>query len=484
MGDAVWIVVAVLGLGCAVVVWRIARSRRPGDTADGVPSADEAAAAVAPKFPPATPSAVVAEVPPAAPQAAAPVAPVAPVPAAAPAPATVLAPPKLKPPPPAPAPAPAPAVTVSPAVARAARFDLLEDQAPEPVLRLERAGAAQWEAAAALDATPVQRDALARLLVHAGRLEAVAVGNTDVYALSLRRASALALARGRLVGLAGGGLRSQPPHALDSVLAAQAAAVMLALRCSPAYLQGLRARVSEAKAVSATLHPKLLAQNEGKLKSLLQDLTRYLREAEENYAGAVRKPVFIARVGETCGQAAAYLQSAQEAGAALRSALETQARASRFGEVQLEKALAALRELQGQRRVLDTAARVLAGWQVLRLALGDAAAGAAAALRDAARTLDAAEAADRKLAATLENCLETAKLPDYVGKAEFIANRNASRELLKRIAAEPFAPAVQQLGEAAAAIDAGFAGDAALALLLRLDVRGEAVELRVPHGAG
>jgi hypothetical protein len=66
MGDAVWIVVAVLGLGCAVVVWRIARSRRPGDTADGVPSADEAAAAVAPKFPPATPSAVVAEVPPAA----------------------------------------------------------------------------------------------------------------------------------------------------------------------------------------------------------------------------------------------------------------------------------------------------------------------------------------------------------------------------------------------------------------------------------
>lgn len=468
--DAVWMLVAALTLACAVLGWLLLRKGRR-EPPPAVPAEPRAAApaVTAPSAASAGPTATA--------QAKAPAAPVAP-PVVPPRPAGVVAAPPAKAAPAA-VPAAAPAATVT--VARALRFELRDDAAADAVMRLERTATEAWSDAVALEPTPMQRDALARLTVHAARLEPGAVGdNADLFVLRLRRASALPLSRGRLGGAPAAALQSQPAHALDPGAAAQAAAVTLALHCSPVYLGPLRARVSETKSVAATLHPKLLTQGEGRLKSLMQDLTRYLREAEENYAGAVRKPVFVGRVAETCRVAETLWRELGDAVATLRAQIDAQVRAPRFGEVQLEKSLAALRELQGQRRVQDVASRVLAGWQMLRLALGEASPAAAAALRDAAAALRSSDAADSALAEALGRCIDAAPVPDYVGKAEFVANRQAARELLQRIATESLEAAATQLAQAADAIGAGFAGDAPLALLLKLDAHGRPAELRRP----
>ena len=236
--------------------------------------------------------------------------------------------------------------------------------------------------------------------------------------------------------------------------------------------------MTETKSLAAALHPRLLAQGEGRLKALLQDLTRYLREAEENYAGAIRKPVFVARVGDTTAQSEQLWRQSLDALHAPRALLAAQTAAPRFGEVQLEKALGALRELQGQRRVIDVAARVLAGWHLLRLALGESATGAAATLRAARDALNSCGAVDRTLTAALAACLDGAKAPEYVGKAEFISNRGAARELLARFDDASLGAADQFIGQVVDAIEAGFAGRAPLALLLQLDEQGRAAEVR------
>lgn len=465
--DAVWMLVAALALACAVLVWLLLRKGRR----ESPPAVSDVATAAPPSVAP----------PAAAAPAAAPAAPAPPAPRPVPSrPAGAVEAPAAKTPA-ASAPAATPSATVT--VARALRFELRDD-AEDAVLRLARTTTEAWDDALALEPTPMQRDALARLIVHAARLEPGEVAdNADLFVLRLRGASALPLARGRLGGAPAAPLRSQPAHALDAGAAAQAAAVTLALHCMPAYLAPLRARVGETKAIAATLHPKLLAQGEGRLKSLLQDLTRYLREAEENYAGAVRKPVFVGRVAETCGVAEALWRELAESVAGLRAQIDAQVRAPRFGEVQLEKSLAALRELQGQRRVQDVASRVLAGWQMLRLALGEASPAVAAALREAGAALRSSDAADAALAEALGRGIDAAPVPDYVGKAEFLANRQAARELLQRIATESLEPAASQLVNAADAIAGGYAGDAPLALLLRLDAHGRPAELRRPAHA-
>lgn len=469
MGDAVWMLVAALALACAVLVGLLLRKRRPAP-----PAVEPVAAPAGPVVAPVVRTEAVAAppVPPAAEPPAAP--PVPPrVPAAAPA-GVVAAAPATRPP-----------RSVTPAVpatvvARAPRFVLRDALPIGPVMLLERADAAGWAQAAPLEPTPMQRDALTALLAHADRLEAPAGVDAAaaLFVVRLRGGTALPLARGELAGAPGGDLQSEPPQAIDATQAAGVAAIMLALHCGPAYLSGLRARVTETKSLAGALHPKLLAQGDGKLKSLLQDLTRYLREAEENYAGAIRKPVFIARVGDTTAQAEQFWRQATEAADAARAQIEAQAAAPRFGEVQLEKALSALRELQGQRRVLDVAARVLAGWHLLRLALGESAAGATATLRAARTTLEAGAVGDRALAARLATCIDGAKTPDYVGKAEFVTNRSAARELIARLDEAPLAAAGQFIGQVVDAIDAGFAGRAPLGLLLRLDGQGRAAEVR------
>lgn len=477
MGDAVWMLVAALALACAVLAWLLLRKRRP--PAMPIEPAAPPAAAVPPAVARSAEPVVPPLVPPTAKPPAAAAAPVRPAAAPPAAPAAPVAPAGLIAAPTTRAPRSLTPAEPAPAVARAPRFVLRDALPIGPVMLLERADRAAWALAAPLEPTPMQRDALGALLAHADRLEAPAGADAEPrYAVRLRGGTALPLARGELAGAPGGDLQSEPPRAIDPTQAAGVAAIMLALHCGPAYLSGLRARVTETKSLAATLHPKLMAQADGRLKALLQDLTRYLREAEENYAGAIRKPVFIARVGDTTVHAEQLWQQLADGLSAPRAQIEAQTAAARFGEVQLEKSLAALRELQGQRRLVDVAARVLAGWHLLRLALGEPAPGAAATLRGVLERLDACAGTEHALGAALAACLEEAKVPDYVGKAEFLAQRSAVRELLGRLDEASLAAASQFVSQVIHAIEAGFAGRAPLALLLQLGDDGRAAEVR------
>lgn len=485
MGNAVWLVALAVAVVAVLVGWSIRRGRKPpasppvqGPLENVAPAIAEPVAA--PRLQAAAPS------------------PVAAPPVAVPAPPAVLkaasqAAPK---PPPrggaAPAPAPATAVPQATAVPRVvdlppqapvlpkvARFELRD--ATAAVLELERADAKAWNDATVLACTPVQREQLSGLLKNAAQLDgAPAEAGAPVYAVHLRGGSALALARTDPAAARSAGLESVPPLAFDLGEATNFAAAALALQAARVHLPALRAQVAQTKAAAAALHPKLVAQTEGRLKSLVQDLARYLREAEENYAGAVRKPVFIARVEAACEQAAALWQGAQAAARAARAQLEQQSQAPRFGEVQLERSLAALRDLQGQRRMQDAAARILAGWEQLRLVLGEAAPSGAAVLESAGKALEAGGESDHRIASAILTCVDGAKAPDYVGKAEFMSNRTAARELLAAMDPGALSAARESLARATAALAAGFSGHAAQILLLRVDGSARVVEVREP----
>lgn len=472
MGEVVWLVVAVVAVGAIGLGWWMVRRQSSGE-----PAAMPTAAAAAPVE--ATPAVMPTVAPPPAGVA-------APAPAHhEPPPAPPLAAPLPKVAPALPRTAAAPAQTAprvvdrpaAPALPKVARFELRDGDAG--VLVLERAPAASWDRATTLVSTPVQRELLSDLMARARELDGAAAGDA-VYAVRLAAGAALPLARSEGAPAGSSTFVSEPPQALDPVAAANFAAAALALQAARVHLPALHGQVGETKTVAAALHPKLIAQTEGRLKSLVQDLARYLREAEENYAGAIRKPVFIGRVDGACEQALGVWQGALAAAAGARAQIETQVRAPRFGEVQLEKSLAALRDLQGQRRVLDAAARILAGWEQLRLLLGEPSADAAPALREAAAALAAACEADNRTATALGACIDVAKTPDYVGKAEFNANRSAAREVLAGFDTGGFAAAQASLERAGAALDAGFAGRVAQTLLLRLDAAARVVDVRVP----
>lgn len=363
-----------------------------------------------------------------------------------------------------------------PSLPRVPRFELRDAQ-PEPVLVVERARAGAWDDARELASTPVQRELLGGALLQAAQLDGAADGPSPCFAVHVRAATALAVARGEI---AAGALTSVPTQAIHPVAAADFAAALLALHAARGPMPELRAQVGQTKTVGSTLHPKLVAQTEGRAKSLVQDLGRYLREAEENYAGAIRKPVFIERIGHACQQAAALWQGAQAAAAAARTTLQQQSAAPRFGEVQLERSVAALRELQGQRRVLDLAARLISGWEQLRLLLGRHDPAAGRTLQDTAGALAHGLADERALLASLARCIENAKAPDYVGKAEFNANRHAAQELLVALDADAMLGAAEALAQAGAKLQAEAADAPALALLLQLDGEGHVVAVREP----
>jgi hypothetical protein len=440
-GDAVWWLVMVLTVVCAVLA--ILLLRRPREA---LLDADRRAPGQA-----AAP-ALLGMATPAAPASASPANVLAPQPAAA-APqrnpvAALVAPPAVRPP-------------TTLVAARARRYEL-RDAAPEPVLLLERAAASAWEHAPLARCTPMQCETLGALLAHAPLLApSAAPQEGDLYSLRLRAGTALALARGEIASAPGGTLRAQPAQAIDAAHAAPLAAIVLALRCAPVYLVGLRARVGAIQAEAAALLRRP-APVDDRLKGLLQDLTRYLREVEENHAGVIRKPVFVARVADFCVQAESQWRAAIDTVNALRHRLQSQLERGPLDACAAADWSALWQEYEARRRLARCTARTLAGWHGLRLALGEAAPAASAVLRGVLAALRSAAEADAAMGRTLR-----AKAPDLAAPLDQEATEAALRESL----------------QTAQAIDAGFAGEPELQLLLRLDALGRVTDVRGPLAA-
>jgi hypothetical protein len=442
-GDALWWLVTVLAVVCAVLAVMLLRKPRPAQAeadhrasgTDAVPSPPGAAkpAAVSPG------AGSLANV-------------LAPQPAAA-APqrnpvAALVAPPAVKPP-------------TTLVVTRARRYEL-RDGAPEPVLMLERAAESVWEHAPVANCTPMQRDTLAAALAHATLLApSAAPQEAELFSLKLRAGAALALARGEIAAAPGGMLRAQPAQSLDATRAAPLAAIVLALRCAPVYLGGLRSRVSSIQAEAAVLLKRPTPVDD-RFKALLQDLTRYLREVEENHAGVIRKPVFVARVADFCVQAEAQWRAAIDTASALRHRLQSQLGHEDFDLRAASDWKALWLEYETRRRLARCTARMLACWHGLRLALGEAAPAASAVLRGAMETLRIAVEADAAMGRALQ-----ARALGLAAPLEKDAAQAALRELL----------------QTAQAIDAGFAGEPELQLLLRLDALGRVADVRGPLAA-
>ncbi len=399
MQELAWWLVAVLALVCAVLAVQLWRRRRL--PASEAPLSTESGA-VAAREPRAS-----------APTASAPVAGggLAPLPGVVAAQrnpvAALVAPPAVRP----------PALLVA---ARARRYEL-RDAAPEPVLSLERGRVEDWRRAALAVPTPMQCELLTAALSHASLLAAPAsAAEGDLYRLTLRAGIALPLARGEL---ATAELRVVPAQSLDATKSPALAAIVMALHCAPVYLRHLRREVAAIQADSAGWLRRSSSADE-RLRALLQDLSRYLREVEENHAGAIRKPVFVARVADFCAQTEQQWRLARDAAERSRERLAAGGRAEQ-------------EEHRQRHLVARCAARMLAAWHGLRLALGDAEPAATLALRAALQSLRTADAAGSE-------------------------------------------PAQRALAATIQAIEAGFAGEAALTLLLRLDSLGRVLEVRGP----
>lgn len=439
MGEAVWWLVAGLAAACAVLLGALLRRPRALHS--------RAEPAVQPGLAPSSPvgaarsGATAADATPApgglVPQ------PALPAPARTPV-AALVAPPATRPP-------------MTLVVARARRYEL-RDAAPEPVLLLERASDAVWQHSPAAAVSPMHREMLAAALTHAPLLApSLPAADADLFRLTLRAGTALAMARGELAGAPGGSLRAWPAQSLDPARSAPLAAIVLALRCAPVYLQGLRAQVGAIQAQAAPLL-KLRAPDDDRFKGLLQDLTRYLREVEENHAGVIRKPVFVARVADFCVQADLQWRAALDAAATWRGRLHSLLPALPEAAAVTEwRAL--WPQYESKRRIARCAARLLAAWHGLRLALGEAAPAAAAALRAALDGLHAAGEADAALGRAL---------------------RAGGHDLFAPLESQAGDIAQRELHRTAQAIDAGFTGDTELTLLVRLDALGRVVEVRGP----
>jgi hypothetical protein len=358
----------------------------------------------------------------------------------------------------------------------------------ERVLVLETVEASEWEAARPLALSAVQRAAVASAMTAA--IEA-RPGESSVRAVRFDAGTAICIARGdvdviRSVAAACAASTPKRGRWLDSAAATALAATALAALASERWLDTLGDEMRNLKTSLAALPPKLAAQGEGRLKTLVQDLSRFAREARDNYVSVIGKTAFRERVGEGCGRAAGVCQELVAGTDALRQQLDLVAKSSRFGEVQVERALALWRELQEQERLQEIAARVLAGMHTLRLALGDAAPGTGGVdpLASAAAALQAGLDQDRDLAARLAGCEKGAKGDPYVGKAELEAHRGALRKLLEKPIGEAMSLAMSRLHAATATAPLVSGGGAPSRLLVQTPL-GEGVAAlrwsRPPH---
>lgn len=400
---------------------------------------------------------------------------------------TVVVAPVVAPPPPAPRPTPRASEPLPPA-ARPAQPPVASPpeepesitvimarprpQAPvvERVLVLENVETAEWEAARPLALSAVQGAAVASAMTAAVEARA---GASAVHAVRFDAGSAIRIARGdveaiRAVAAACAASAGRKSRWLDSAAATALAATALAALASERWLDGLGDEMRELKTSVAALPPKLVAQGEGRLKALVQDLSRFAREARDNYVSVIGKFAFRERVGEGCERAAGVWHDVVASVDGVREQLERLVQMPRFGEVQIERSLALWRELQSQERLQEIAARVLAGMHTLRLALGDAAAGAGVdPLTSARATLQAGLDQDRELVARLREREKDAEGDPYVGRAEFMANRAALKKLLDKPIAESMSLALSRLDAAAATgpLDAGAGAPSRLLVL-------------------
>jgi hypothetical protein len=362
-----------------------------------------------------------------------------------PSPAVSSPPPTTAPVTPSPPPGP---VTVAPPRPRP------QASVVERVLVLENVDASEWEAARPLTLSAVQRAAVASAMTAASQ---VRPGESGVHAVRFDAGTAIRIARGdvdviRSVAAAYAAVTPKRARWLDSAAATALTATALAALASERWLDALGDEMRELKTRLAALPAKLSAQGEGRLKTLVQDLSRFAREARDNYVSVIGKFAFRECVGEGCERAAGVWHELVVVTDALRQQLDLVARAPRFGEVQVERTLACWRELLDQERLQEIAARVLAGMHTLRLALGDAAPGAGGVdpLASAAAAMQTGLDQDRDLAARLARREKGAKGDPYVGRAEFEAIRAALRKLLDKPVDEAIALAMSRLHAAAA----------------------------------
>jgi hypothetical protein len=372
-----------------------------------------------------------------------------------PPPAATQAAPATAKPPPVPTPAtPAESITVI----------MARPRPPVPVfervLVLEKVDEAEWRAARPLVLSVVQGAAVASALTAATPPRP---GESTVHAVRFDAGSAIRIARGdldtiRAVAARCAATAQGKTRWLDSAAATALAANALAALARERWLDALGDEMRDLKASLAALPPKLVRQGEGRLKALIQDLSRFAREARDNYVSVIGKFAFRERVGEGCVRAAAVWHELVVSTDALRQQLDGLARRSRFGEVQVQRSLAAWRELQEQERLQEIAARALAGMHTLRLALGDTVASPGVdSLASAAAALQAGIAQDRELAARLAERAQGAEGDPEAGTAEFAANRAALGQLLDGATGEAMVLALGRLQAAASTepLDAG-----------------------------
>ncbi|MCE9658064.1 MAG: hypothetical protein K8R60_05850 [Burkholderiales bacterium] len=454
-----WIIAAALVLAGLGLGWWVVKSRTRRDDAPPLPEA------------PVERVAAPVEVVPA------PVAPPTPAPAPMRTVAPPVAAPRPAPPPPAPAKAaPQPAAPPPPVALTPPTVIMVPPRPPaapviERVLALQPASEGEWAAGIALPLSPVQAASVATALAGEDTPPVVAIDFAPGATMSVARAD-LAFMRSLAAAARPGG------RWLDGSAAAVVAAVSLAGLASERFLESLGDEMRELKSLLAALPPKTNGLADGRLKALVQDLSRFAREARENYASAIGKPAFRERIEEVAERTLIVWRDAVERADAGRQPLEALAKVSRFGEVQVEKSLALMRELMEQKRIQEIAARTLAAAHMLRVAVGDAAAAAPVdPLASAAAALQGSIEQDRDLFARLVDCEKAARGDPYVGKGEFEANRAALRKLLERPPAEPFAVTLERIAATRGAEPLDTARTSARRLLIRAGGDGAAMRL-------
>lgn len=324
-------------------------------------------------------------------------------------------------------------------------------QVIERVLALEPASQGEWDAAMPMALSAVQSATIVASLA--------AGGNPAFHAIAFQAGTAISVGRGdlgfmRVLASKSETVASGSGRWLDSSAATALAATALAGLAKERFLEALGDEVRELKAEIAALSPKVAALGDPRLKTLVQDLSRFAREAHDNYASALGKLAFRERVDESGERALSIWRELVEKADAMRQQLDAMTKLQRFGEAQVEKALAQMRDLNDLERWQRIAARSLAAAHVLRIVMGEMPPrNGSDPLTSAAAALQAGLDQDRDLALHLSDCEKAARGDPYVGKAEFEANRAALRKLLSRPLAEQVAPALERL-EAAREADA------------------------------